>query len=588
MDKTTSSAINMHALLSGEQVYQMPLFQRRYEWRETPELNRLWEDIEKLLDQRTDAVFLGAIVLQIESAGDSANSKKYTVIDGQQRITTFFTIICALIVVAQKFGWNGRAKDLCKQYVLSALSSEEGKPKLLPTIPDNTEFNSIISQIDNPEPTLLPEFPTEDGFLLESFNYSVAKIEAYLDDFEGEEQKNTFESIVKTITEKMEIVQIALTKQHDANEVFDRLNTGGRNLRVVDLVRNELFQTVSKDYNKAWNLYTSKWRPFELSFSESLSDLSADQIEKLIDGFFFPYVLACRSGATKNRILQELRALWKKVGTPDGDKQPSAGLIIDHMKSFLPAYLALAQNVRPANLSDEAWSALLRLNAVPLPSVTYPFMMNVIQSTTSGKTNPGQFETICHTIESFLVRRGVVGLEPTGLHAIFKKLWETAGDDLTKVAENIESGTIRFPDDVEFRKGVLAEKLYKKKVCKFVVSEYEAHLQNKSIESLKYLPDITIDHVVPQTLTAGWAKEFSAEDHEKLLHTWGNLVPLSSPANSTKGTKSYEEACAALKHETKFMTAQELMKNYDSWGATEIEQRSKDLAEWAISRWQKA
>ena len=78
---TASDAISIHELFLNNQKYQMPLFQRTFEWQADPQLNRFWVDIGLLIDGATENIFMGAIVLQQEERGTSSRSTKYTVID---------------------------------------------------------------------------------------------------------------------------------------------------------------------------------------------------------------------------------------------------------------------------------------------------------------------------------------------------------------------------------------------------------------------------------------------------------------------------------------------------------------------------
>ena len=56
----------LQELLEGSKQYQVPLYQRTYSWT-TRQLQRLWEDIEKLAQDRRDSPhathFIGSLVL---------------------------------------------------------------------------------------------------------------------------------------------------------------------------------------------------------------------------------------------------------------------------------------------------------------------------------------------------------------------------------------------------------------------------------------------------------------------------------------------------------------------------------------------
>jgi hypothetical protein len=186
-------------------------------------------------------------------------------------------------------------------------------------------------------------------------------------------------------------------------------------------------------------------------------------------------------------------------------------------------------------------------------------------------------------IESFLVRRGLRGIEPTGLHAIFKGMWDVAGSDPRKVRKAIVSRTVAFPSDEELQDAILTWPVYSRKVLPYAMREYERDMS--TVDVLQVLPPITIDHVMPQSHKGDWAEAVSKTDFDRLVDTWGNLVPLSGPANSAKNSKSWSEARKLLESETVFSSTKQVYMHHDVWDATAIEVRSMAIASWALDRW---
>lgn len=261
-----------------------------------------------------------------------------------------------------------------------------------------------MNKLHFPSVRLLTNSGDPDGPLVEAFNYFVERIQSYLDSDSNQNDNEQFQLLCDAAMEKMEVVQIVLDKTHNANEVFDRLNTGGQPLGVIDLVRNEIFQTVSADYEAAIELYDRHWRPFETRLEEAVSGVNSDQKHRLIDGFFFPYALTQNAQAKKNRLLNELRDIWQKLSSKD--QITSGEDITNHMEIFRSPYFAMTRDIKPEKIGDPLWLALQRLSRVPIPGVTLPYFMNLIASVQSEKTDEGQAIQVCKIIESFFVRRG--------------------------------------------------------------------------------------------------------------------------------------------------------------------------------------
>lgn len=587
---TDSNAITIHELLQETSIYQMPLFQREYQWQVISELQKFWSDIISVVDGEVDISFLGAVVLQIEKSGSAKSSRIYTVIDGQQRITTFYILLCSICDYASKNNLSDVAHDLEKQYLISGLSAESGKAKLIPTIRDHANFNEVIKNISGSKINLLPDTGSNDGPMILAFMYFSEMVEKFVEDSKGQSKKDRLDNLTTSILEKMEVVQIILDKSHNANEVFDRLNTAGRPLSIVDLVRNELFQTVSEDYDKAHKLYNDLWWPFEKSFERSLDDLDAISRSAVLDGFFFPYALSHFSDAKKNNLLRDLRKIWAdecSLVDSSGKKLLDAAKVVESLENLRGPYLALDQGIRMEGVSDTLWSAISNLRRVPIPGVTHPYLMKLLSAVRNQEVDEADALAVCEVLEAFFVRRGFVGLEPTGLHSIFKKLWSSSASDAKLVAKNLETRTISFPNDEEVKRAINEKGLYKRRIEKFVLWAYETHLQKAAYAQLGYLPDITTDHVMPQSWQGDWKNIISEQEHAAAVDLWGNLVPLSKKENSAKGARSYTEARMLLKNETAFATTKQFLEKHDQWTREAIIERTMELGLWAVSRWKK-
>ena len=73
--------------------YVVPDYQREYVWTEK-EVEQLLEDIDEQIDSgKAREYFVGTVLV---SAADPEQKTRFEVIDGQQRLTTFFLLLCAL------------------------------------------------------------------------------------------------------------------------------------------------------------------------------------------------------------------------------------------------------------------------------------------------------------------------------------------------------------------------------------------------------------------------------------------------------------------------------------------------------------
>lgn len=561
-----------------------PLFQRKYVWT-AKEIDQLWADIDSILDGTAERRFLGALVFADQENSSSTSAGKYLVIDGQQRMTTLVLSVIALAGRAAEQGEQGLelARDLFEQYIVSRKANTKNQPKLAPTLIDTRQFNEILRQTFGDLFTLAinasKEVGPPEGTMTKSFSLLQRKI---LDrtqpapDAEDPEEsvRQRILLLMDTVLDRLEFVEILLGEEHDPNEVFDRLNKEGVRLGIVDLVRNEVLKRLSDDPTQALQLHSQEWLPFEKAFGSSTAGL---------DAYFYPYALTVDSKITKAKVFAMLSKRWN-AQFKDSGLSPEQQLkkIMESLKSHVVSYNAIARG-ETSQLDQDVVEFVQKLNELNRPSSVYPYVMQLLTEHSLGKVETPQVEECLRIIESFLVRRALRGIEPTGLHAIFKGMWDSAGADPSAVRSAIVSKTVVYPNDAQITEAIMEWPMYSRKVLPYVMAEYERELS--AVDVMKELPDITVDHLMPQSRKGDWAEVMSDADFERLVDTWGNLVPLSGPANSAKNAKSWQEARELLQSETVFSSTKQVYMSHEVWNADTIEARSRAIASWAVDRW---
>ena len=94
--------VSFYDLVAGDNVLEIPLFQRPYMWRES-HYKALLQDLELIDEETTGSVFLGVIVSFSRGAGPG-RPPTWMVVDGQQRVTTLYLSVLAAVEVAAKAG----------------------------------------------------------------------------------------------------------------------------------------------------------------------------------------------------------------------------------------------------------------------------------------------------------------------------------------------------------------------------------------------------------------------------------------------------------------------------------------------------
>lgn len=571
-----SEAVTVQVVFEGPRIYEAPVFQRRYSWSEGDKskgVDRYWDDIADLEGGTAETLFLGAIITKPSSSSSTTRAERCLLVDGQQRLATLMPTLVAVAKTAAEYQYDDLVDTIIRDLItVSTRSEDAGLPKVIVTTPDLAEYEEILRELKHAGIRLGPITKVRPTKLTGSYLRARAEIRRRIE--AGSSPRDTLVAFLDLLLGKTELVEVQLASRHDASEVFDRLNRGGTPLTVADLVRNHVFGIVAPDRALALAIHQTVWEPFEASFADA----------QALSDYFFPFTLLRDPQATKGRALEALEKRWAEFAVLAPKERITA--IVNDLKEFVPAFLLLRDGAPYPGLPAVVMQAALDLWRMRLPSVVLPFPMAVLRAAENGSIEPAAAVESLRIVESFLVRRSFQGLEATGLHVIFKALWgKTEGDPAT-VRDSIETTTIHFPTDDEFRIRVQTGNLYGRRLQNFVLSQYEREIRAKGDAlSEAQLTEFHIDHVAPQSLRGDWASIFQTDDDRALLDTWGNLVPLSQKANSTKNTMNWGDAKALLQRDTLYKSTRIVYEDHQEWTPQTVTLRNQGLAEWALKRW---
>ncbi|MGL4382802.1 MAG: DUF4357 domain-containing protein, partial [Bacilli bacterium] len=92
------------------------------------------------------------------------------------------------------------------------------------------------------------------------------------------------------------------------------------------------------------------------------------------------------------------------------------------------------------------------------------------------------------------------------------------------------------------------------------------------------MSDLSIEHIMPQTITPYWEKQaqLSGEEYSELVNTIGNLTLVSKPDNSSAGNKDFNLKKAIFNDTLHLKMNMELFQEV-MWTKEKIEQRTNDI-----------
>jgi uncharacterized protein with ParB-like and HNH nuclease domain len=568
----SSDETSLANLLSGDLIFTVPYFQRPYKWK-PDRLQRLQDDILKLVDETDDNHFLGAVIIHGRRTNPS-DPDVYEIIDGQQRVTTVFLYLCATVKTLCRHEEFDEAAGLFLKYlVINRNTSLVANVKLQSSKDDRHFLNRVIKDLLN-DPSFasklgqfkfspLPAIESQKGRLWNNYRAALR----FLNEQANAEGIVRVKQIYSALLEQVSVVQIDVFDPVNGPKIFDSLNSRQEPMTTGDLVRNEIFSRVADHKpEEVETLDQEYWQPFYNKFK--VDDQS------YFDDYFFPFGLIKNQNLKKSDVYSHLRELWKNQNDPS--------LIISDLSKYQDAFLDL-KNCSNTQHHTKKVAAAVRRVAEITPSSTYPFLMRLLNGIKNLEVSEQDGIEVLELIESFLVRRALCGHEPTGLHAVYKRLWEDCGGKPT--AANVETAirshkTVTWPTSKDVQGCILVRPFYGSAVTSFVLKEWNAALGGDLPKDIPW-----IEHVLPDTLSDPWKESFTPEQHSEMKDRLANLIPLSQPMNQELSNSAYAIKQPKYLEDSMFKATREFAKDYEEWTPSNLDLRSRGLASWAVERW---
>jgi len=543
-----ASETSLRILLEGQKQFQIPLFQRPYGWREG-NWEALWADILETYESEAEAThFLGPIVTK-SLPGTPEGVSPFLVIDGQQRLTSLVVLLAAM---RDAFAPSNAqlAKKLDELFIGNRFVPGFAKYKVLPTQADRGAFFSVVDGTGTSGPSPIHRL----------YRFFMSRLNAA----QPASKDIDAARLEHAVLSRLQVVSVTLGQDDNEFRIFESLNAKGMPLRQVDLLKNYVFMRLPAERQEP--LYASLWRPME--------DVLGDALES----FFRHEFISSGEFVREGDVYQG----WKSRLDP-----LSSDEIVERLHYFSTRAGLYARLVKPELEPDKTVAArLVRLRRWGGQTI-YPFLLTALQKSSDGDLQPGEMADLLRILESYLVRRLFVGVPTNALNRLFTRLAYQLPQEAEFVAgvrHVLSLPSRRWPRDTEFQAGLLRYPLYtdsRAEQRKLILEAFETDHQHKEAPPLK---DLTVEHVLPQTLTPEWRLELGvdADDiHRRLLHVLGNLT--LTGYNSELSNSPW-----AVKRE--LLRASNIDMNKElaaspSWGQEQILRRGTELSARALVLW---
>ncbi|MBH0260954.1 DUF262 domain-containing protein [Helicobacter pylori] len=557
MAKIESNDLNLRDILKDELYYQIPIYQRPYQWTE--------ENCEKLLDDlffnyeddRESDYFCGSLVLILISE-DPKKAKTYDIVDGQQRLSTFILLAKVLATL-----YSERLTEEHKDYLQESLITKYGKKDWL-------NFNAMGFNSKKDFQYALTSF---NDVPISNNKNNYLKNAICLKNYLRKKEIEDINDFIEWLYFKVVFITITCPDADKALRIFNVLNARGLALNATDIFKGELLKHAKEHEREE---FVSRWN--DLSQKCSDNDLT-------IETLFSWYSTYLNPVTSKEKMEKRLVTWFNKL-----NKTPLEYL--KGVEDFYNAYCeVLEMQDRHAYLlsykDDDYWHVILCASILhhysdqDIEALKELLVKFCYQDWVAGQTKTTRSQTCCNIINALKEKKSIENIA-----SIVKKYL----DD-----KNI---TQRFRDNLQdsrlYEKFYFAGKSGKKnswvKPILILVEYFMSDNANPAY--IKMDDDLHVERILPENPdpSSQWVKDFSEEERGLYTHSLANLTLLGGTKNAQASNLDFkdkkkiymgEEIKLNKKKPFKVMTCYKMTidvaHKYTEWTPKSLEKRKEEL-----------
>ncbi len=561
MAKIDSNDLNLRDILKDELYYQIPIYQRPYQWTE--------ENCEKLLDDlffnyeddRESDYFCGSLVLILIS--EDSKAKTYDIVDGQQRLSTFILLAKVLATL-----YSERLTEESRDYLQESLITKYGKK-------DRLNFNAIGFNSKKDFQYALTSF--NDAPVSNNKN-NYLKNAICLKNYLRKKEIEDINDFIEWLYFKVVFITITCPDADKALRIFNVLNARGLALNATDIFKGELLKHAKEHEREE---FVSRWN----ALSQKCSDNDL-KIETL-----FSWYLTYLNPVTSKEKMEKRLVTWFK----NLNKTPLEYL--KGVEDFYNAYCeVLEMQDRHAYLlsykDDDHLCVILcaillhRYSESEIGALKELLVKFYYQDWVAGQTKTTRSQTCCNIINALKEKKSVENIA-----SIVKKYF------------NDKNITQRFKENLQdsklYEKFYFADKSVKKNswlkpiliLVEYFVSDdpYPKRIQMDK--------NLHVEHILPQKPdpSSQWVKDFSEEERGLYMHSLANLTLLGGKKNTQASNLDFKEKKEIymghavklgkdkrgrekpFKVMTCYKMTIDIAHHYTEWTPTSLEKRKEEL-----------
>ena len=526
MKTITAKPEDIRTIFSRE--YQIPMFQREYSW-EQEQCETLWDDLIDFHNEKDkkDKYFLGNIVVH-----PIDESEKFSVIDGQQRLTTLLLLIRAL------FDNAGTVKALEECLKI--------KDKLSSELTDNIRLNSDVIEGDkkNLEKIILEGRCDDENSRL-NINYDMFKKK--ISDWKQGKTSDELNKLILTFLDNVVLLPILCETEDDALNIFETINNRGLSLSDADIFKSKLYAGIESskrsEFIDEWNELYDQEDLFRILMYICRAQENDISKEKGLRSYF-----SSKTGRLQNTgdVMASLKKINAIIDTKTGIYNDSLWNILENYPNqywryplyvFLHKYLIWKKDGE-LYLPEEYYEEYKKLVML---TTAYYFVKGVVYN--SVNTVKDTTFKVCAKIENN--------------DDYLSEYIDNMGNDLKIFYDKLKSADLgRCKRGIILLSGFLNESQS--------VEDFYDLILNSNIE---------IEHILPRKWSDN--NDWDEQEAKEVMETLGNLAPFEKKLNISASNEFFKKKKNAYK-ESRFADIQDLVK-LDKWDYDEVKIREENI-----------
>ncbi|MCQ2987138.1 DUF262 domain-containing protein [Helicobacter pylori] len=523
MAKIESKDSYLEDILKDKLYYQIPIYQRPYQWTE--------ENCEKLLDDlffnyeddRESDYFCGSLVLIAIS--EDSKVKTYDVVDGQQRLSTF--ILLAKVLSAL---YSERLDPEYQEFLQASWSDRhENKKKKKKKRLDfdlvgssaKKDFQDALDFFDDLDASK-GENSKSNGSSKSKNNY--LKNAVCLKNYLEKKEIENIDDFIDWLYCNVVFITITCPDADKALRIFNVLNARGLALNATDIFKGELLKKLTEEKEQ-----------------EELATRWEDLYQKCLDNGFdmetlFSQYLVYLESKTSREKMEKMLVTWFK----NLNKVPLEYL--KGVEDFYNAYCeVLEMQDRHAHLlsyKDDDYlhvilctSLLHHYSDQDIEALKELLVKFYYQDWVAGQTKTTRSQTCCNIIIALKEKKSVENIA-----SIVKKYFKDK-NITQRFKENLQDSNLytKFYFDGKSAK----KNSWLKPILILVEYFISDDPRPKRIEK----NDFHVEHILPQKPdpSSQWVKDFSEEERELYTHSLANLTLLGGKKNAQASNLDFKD-----------------------------------------------